>query len=283
VPALASAQAGPPANTPIPQQFQDSYKVFLAMKAKAVPPKQLPDWSGLWTRQDSPAGLVFDSSQPLPISAGRITAVLTPKYQAAFEQKLRDVAAGREWDPLSYCLPSGFPRWLTEPFLREAIVTPKQTWWIQEQQNEIRRIYTDGRGHIPEDEAYILWDGDSIGFWDRDTLVIHTIRVRPGQYNRSQPDYSDQTSTVERVRMPDKDTMEDQVTVWDPLSLKKPWHVVMVWKRVTTPGLRIDTWSCEENSNVDRNPDGSTKLILPGEPGYRDPEKLLTPPHGTKH
>jgi hypothetical protein len=283
VPALTFAQAGPPANTPIPQQFQDSYKVFLQMKAKSVPPKRLPDWSGLWTRQDSPAGLVFDPLQPLPVSAGRITAVLTPKYQAAFQQKLRDVAAGREWDPLSYCLPSGFPRWLTEPFLREAIVTPKQTWWIQEQQNEIRRIYTDGRGHVPEDEAYILWDGDSIGFWDADTLVIHTIRVRPGQYNRSQPDYSDQTSTVERVRMPDKDTMEDQVTVWDPLSLKKPWHVVLYWKRVTTPGLRIDTWSCEENSNVVKTPNGSTDLVLPGEPGYRDPGKLLEAPTPKKH
>jgi hypothetical protein len=272
------AQVGPAADTPVPRQFQESYKVYLDMRSNAVAPKELPDWSGLWTRKTGPAGLVFDSNQPLPISAGHITAELTPQYQAMFEKKLRDVAAGREWDPLSDCLPSGFPRWLTEPFLREAVVTRKETWWIQEQQNEIRRIYTDGRGHVPEDEAYSLWDGDSIGFWDKHTLVIHTIRVKPGQYNRSQPDYSDQTSTVERVRLKDKDTMEDDVTVWDPLSLKKPWRVLIYWTKVTTPGLRIDTWSCEENSNVAKTPDGGTRIILPGEPGYRDPEKLQESP-----
>jgi hypothetical protein len=276
-PVRALAQAGPPANTPVPAQFQASYKVYLAMKAKAVTPKHLPDWSGLWTRKDAPAGLTFDPKQPPPVEAGHITAELTPKYQALYEQKLRDVAAGREYDPLSDCLPSGFPRWLTEPFLREAVVTRKETWWIQEQQNEIRRIYTDGRGHVPEDEAYPLWDGDSIGFWDGETLVIHTIRVKPTEYNRQQPDYSDQTSAVERVRMTNPTSMEDDITVWDPLSLRKPWHVVEYWYKVTTPGLRIDTWSCEENSNVSKNPDGTTQLILPGEPGYKDPDVLNKP------
>lgn len=269
-----NAGKGPPADTPIPAVFQASYNVYREMKAKAVAPQHLPDWSGLWTRRDSPAGFAFDPKQPLPVSAGLVTADLTPKYRALLEAKLRATAAGKDWDPLSYCLPSGFPRWLTEPFLREAVVTPKETWWIQEQMNEIRHIYTDGRGHIPQDEAYLLWDGDSIGFWDGDTLVVHTIRVKPGQYNRDQPDYSEQTSAVERIRMSDPNTMQDDVTVWDPQSLKKPWHVVEYWDRVTTEGLRMDTWSCEENSNVARNPDGSTRILLPGDPGYRDPSAL---------
>jgi hypothetical protein len=279
-PGVLRAQVGPPADTPIPAQFQDSYKVWQDMKAKAVAPKHVPDWSGLWTRTNSPAGFSFDPKQPPPVEAGHVTAELTPKYQALYEQKLRDVAAGKEYDPLSDCLPSGFPRWLTEPFLREAIVTPRETWWIQEQQNEIRRIYTDGRGHVPEDEAFPLWDGDSIGFWDGNTLVVHTIRVKPTEYNRQQPDYSDQLSSVERIRLTDHNNMEDDITVWDPESLKKPWHVIEHWKRVTTPGLRIDTWSCEENSNVSKNADGTTQLILPGEPGYKDPDKLNVPAAG---
>ena len=52
MPTLVLAQAGPPADTAIPAQFQDSYKVYLEMKTKAVPPKHVPDWSGLWTRKD---------------------------------------------------------------------------------------------------------------------------------------------------------------------------------------------------------------------------------------
>jgi hypothetical protein len=242
----------------------------------------MPDWSGLWTR-DLSAGLKFDSKQTgngffAPL--GPITAELTPRYKAAYEQKLREVAAGNEWDQLSDCLPAGYPRWLTEPFLREFIVTPSQTWWITEQQSEARRIYTDGRGHIPEDDAQATWTGDSIGFWDGQTLVVHTIRVMHGQYQRSQPDYSKQTSTVERIRMVDPNTIEDQVTVWDPKGLLKPWKVVFKFNRVTTPGSHIDMWSCNANNNVVRTPTGGSQFILKGESvtvtqTYKDPETFF--------
>ncbi|MGZ3274994.1 MAG: hypothetical protein ACXU82_17210 [Caulobacteraceae bacterium] len=277
IPSVAAAQVQPAWNTPIPAEFQNSWKAFNAMKAKAKPRKgPMPDWSGIWTR--GAGGLKFDPAQPGSPADGKITAVLTPEADAKYRKKLAEVAKGVEWDQLSYCLPAGFPRWLTEPFLREFVVTPKQTWWIEEQQSEVRRIHTDGRGHVPEDEAFALWDGDSIGFWDGDTLVVHTIRVKPGQYQRSQPDYSDQTSTVERIRKINADTIEDQVTVWDPWGLKKPWTVVDQYTRVKTPHARIDMWSCEENNNVVKTSEGSSQFVLPGESGYKDPSKILKAP-----
>jgi len=280
----------PAANTPIPSYYQESYQAYLKMKADAkggteytkVSYAKMPDWSGLWTR-DISAGLKFDSKQTgngffAPL--GPITAELTPRYKAAYEQKLREVAAGNEWDQLSDCLPAGYPRWLTEPFLREFIITPSETWWITEQQSEARRIYTDGRGHIPEDAAQATWTGDSIGFWDGQTLVVHTIRVMHGQYQRSQPDYSKQTSTLERIRLVDPNTIEDQVTVWDPKGLLKPWKVVFKYSRVTTPGSHIDMWSCNANNNVVRTPTGGSQFILKGESvtvtqTYKDPETFF--------
>jgi hypothetical protein len=277
----------PPAATPIPDYYQDSLQAYMKMKAEAqggTPYRRdtyatMPDWSGLWSR-DLSQGFKFDSKQSgngFNVPLGPITAELTPRYKAAFEQKLRDVAAGNEWDQLSDCLPAGYPRWLTEPFLREFILTPDETWWINEQQSEARRIYTDGRGHVPDDNAHGLWDGDSIGFWDHQTLVVHTIRLIHGEYQRSQPDYSYQTSTVERIHMADHDTMVDEVTVWDPKGLRKPWHVFMQYKRVTDRGARIDMWSCESNNNVIRTASGSSQFILPGESvavtrTYKDPD-----------
>ena len=148
---------------------------------------------------------------------------------------------------------------------------------VTEQQSEVRRIYTDGRGHVPEDEAYPLWEGDSIGFWDGDTLVVHTINNKEGQYNRGQPDYSDKVSVVERLRKVDANTIEDDITVYDPLSLVEPWHVVNRFGRVTTPNLRINMWSCEENNNVIKTSEG-TQFILKGEQGYKDPKKLISGP-----
>lgn len=281
----ANTAERPAPDMPIPSYYQESYRAYLKMRSDShgateysrASYQKMPDWSGIWSRDES-EGLKFDPKQtggpegPL----GPVTADLTPRYRAAYEQKLREVAAGSEWDQLSDCLPAGYPRWLTEPFLREFIVTPSETWWINEQESEARRIYTDGRGHIPEDSAQALWDGDSIGFWDGQTLVVHTIRVTHGQYQRSQPDYSTQTSTVERIRMLDHDTIEDQVTVWDPKGLRTPWHVAMHYKRVVVPGSRIDMWSCESNNNVIRTPTGGSQFILKGESvtvtkTYKDP------------
>jgi len=282
----ANTSDKPPADTSIPSYYQPSYQVYLRMKARAhggtryirATYERMPDWSGLWTRDYSQAAKIDASRKGVALNAlGPVAAELTPRYRAAFAEKLRQVAAGNEWDQLSDCLPAAYPRWLSEPFLREFIVTPDETWWINEQESEARRIYTDDRGHVPDEAARPLWDGDSIGFWDGQTLVVHTIRVIHGQYQRSEPDYSYQTSTVERIHMVNHDTIEDELTVWDPKGLVKPWHVVMRYKRVTDPGVRIDMWSCETNNNVIRSPTGGSQFILPGESltitrAYRDPE-----------
>ena len=292
----ANTSDRPRADTSIPKYYQPSYQVYLQMKARAhggtlytrATYGRMPDWSGLWTRDYSQATKAGASPSGVVLNAlGPDAGDLTPRYRAAFAEKLRQVAAGNEWDQLSDCLPAAFPRWLSEPFLREFIVTPDETWWINEQESEARRIYTDARGHVPEDAAHPLWDGDSIGFWDGQTLVVHTIRVIHGQYQRSEPDYSYQTSTVERIRMVNHDTIEDELTVWDPKGLLKPWHVVMRYKRVTDPGVRIDMWSCESNNNVIRSSTGGSQFILPGESvtitrAYRDPDTFYLTPEQKK-
>ena len=261
------------------RDYASSWDEFQAMRAAAhggtkVSWRNLPDWTGLW---EHTGGFSFDPQQKGP----RATAALTPEYQQKYDKKLADIARGVQWDPLSYCLPAGYPRWLLEPFLREFILRPEEAWLMTEQNEEIRRIYTDSRGHVPDDEAYPLWEGDSIGFWDGDTLVIHTKDLKAGQYQRNQPDYSDQASSVERMRKIGPDQIEDIVDVYDPLSLQKPWHVRHIYQRVKTPNLRINHWSCEENNNVVQTPNGSTDFLLPGDKGYRDPNALgAQPPPG---
>ena len=279
IPAMAMAQGSAPAAAPsaaAAPEYASSWEEFQALKAKAhggtkMTWKNLPDWTGIWTRE-SGAGLKFDPKQK---SQTETTAVPTPEYQKRVEKKIADYKEhGIEWDQLSYCLPSGYPRWLTEPFLREFILRPEETWLANEQLEEIRRVYTDGRGHIPDDEAYPLWEGDSIGFWSGDTLVVHTNNVKPGQYQRLQPDYSDKMTTVEQWRKVGPNTIEVKVDLYDPEGLAKPWHVVQHYVRVPTPGLRIAYWSCEENNNVVRTEDGGSQFILQGEKGYKDPDKL---------
>ena len=252
--------------------YASSWDEFQAMRAAAhggarMTWKTLPDWTGLWTHD---SGFNFDPKQ----QGAEPTAALTPEYKARFDLKIANIKKGIEWDPLSACLPAGFPRWALEPFLREYVLRPEEAWLILEQNAEIRRVYTDGRGHVPDDEAYPNWEGDSVGFWDGDTLVIHTKDLRGGQYQRLQPEYSDQATTVERMRKIGPDEIEDIIDVYDPLALTRPWHVRHTYRRVRTPNLRINHWSCEENNNTVRTDNGSTAIVLPGEKGYRDPSNL---------
>jgi hypothetical protein len=254
----------------------------------------IPKWSGIWTsaRQpgwgapayvNAPGTPVRQPPHADPSAPKPEVPLLTPVYQKKLEEELARVGKGIEWDYLSYCLPAGFPRWYTEPFLREFITTPEQTWMTNEQQSETRRIYTDGRGHVPDDESYPLFEGDSIGFWDGDTLVIHTISLKSGTWNRSHPEYSDKTETVELVKKNADGRIETRMTVYDPESLQKPWHVIFGSGLVDTPNLRINMWSCNENTNVVKTAEGVTQFVLPGEAGYKDPAKFAaTPPAGAQ-
>jgi hypothetical protein len=221
----------------------------------------LPDWSGIYSRPLD-KGFAFDTDPPP--GAGITSAKLTPEFQARLVKRVADFKRGIEWDPISTCAPPGHPRWLTEPFLREFIVTPDQTWLINEMVNDIRRVYTDGRDHIPEKDRYPIPNGDSIGFWDGPRLVIHTNQLQAGIYQRSQPDYTDQVETVEIWQKADDTTLGVDVWVYDPPALVEPWYVKHTYAKLSNPdkGLRIKYWDCGENPNnrVFQNKEGTTEF-----------------------
>ncbi len=234
---------------------------YLKQKANGGQPltwKTVPDWTGVWTREASP--FVWDPDQTSPTSMP--TAKLTPPFEKRLRDKLDAINRGVEFDPLSNCEPAGMPRWMAEPFLREWVVTPQQTYLITEQQNEIRRVYTDGRDHPSKADAYPLWEGDSIGFWDGDKLVIHTSQMRAGQYQRTQPYYTEQVETVEIWHKSAPSTMSVDIWSYDPPALAEPWYTKQSYKKLSNPdnSLRIRYWDCGENQNntVTKTEEGSS-------------------------
>jgi hypothetical protein len=233
------------------KQHRTSWDLYKALERQAnggqrLNPARLPDWTGVYTR----SGVLFNWDQ----DQGRErmpTAKLTPEYQQRLVTKLDNIEKGIEFDNLSNCAPPGHPRWMTEPFLRDFVVTPDQTYLINEMVNDIRRIYTDGRDHIPEADRYPLWNGDSIGFWDGGKLVIHTNSLRSGQYQRTQPEYSDQVETVEIWEKVDDKTLVAHIWVYDPPSLAEPWYSKHTYVKLSNEdkSLRIHYWDCGENQN----------------------------------
>ena len=206
----------------------------------------LPDWTGVYTR--GRGGLSFDPDQP---RGGLPTARLTPEFEARLLETIELANQGVEWDPISTCAPPGHPRWLTEPFLKDFVVTPDQTYLINEMVNDIRRVYTDGRDHPPEADRYPLFNGDSIGFWDGHKLVIHTNQLREGIYQRRQPNYTAQVETVEIWERFDDRNIGVDVWVYDPPALEEPWYTKQFYTELSNDdtSLRIRYWACSENQN----------------------------------
>ena len=249
-------------------QYHSLADFYAAMKKDAAskPRAPLPDWSGIWTADS------VDSFQKClggsqcyfrPAPGTTVGPKLTPVAIAELKHGAELNAKGLIYDDnLSTCGPAGFPRWLTEPFMREQIVTPDETWVLTEQMNEIRRIYTDGRSHTPEQDRYPLPEGDSIGFWDGQKLVIHTNQLQSRPMGRNQPLQSENMETVEIWERVDANTIAIDVWLFDPRLYFEPWYVQRLYTLIPNPdkSLRIRYWDCTENPNNDvtKTQDGAT-------------------------
>jgi hypothetical protein len=205
-----------------------------------------------------------------------VPGILTPAYEEAFKKRR---ALGAEYDRLTTCEPAGYPRWLLEPYVREFVNTPSQSWWLNDLGNDTRRIYID-QEHKNIDGTHSP-EGDSVGFWVDDMLVVHTIQIYPGDYFRGQPPTSNQFESVEVWRMVKLANGEPRinvnVTFYDKISLVRPITATYTFRRNTeleAAGYRMRHWECESNENsflvLDPKGKPATQFRLPGEPGFDD-------------
>ena len=239
------------------EQYETAWDLYQDLVKEAGGGKPLtwenvPDWSGVFTRGSiRTAGTNYDPDQ---IRGDRLpTAKLTPEGHASMMKRIELTEKGVQFDPISTCASPSVPRWLSMPFFRDFSVTPKITHMIAEAFNSVRRIYTDGRGHLPEEERYPLHNGDSIGIWDGDRLIVHTNQLMAHYYERTQPDYTEQVEVVEVWQKVDDDTIEADVWVFDPQILAEPWYTKQSYTRVDDPEdiFRIRHWACKGNPNND--------------------------------
>lgn len=289
----ARAQEAPP-NPPLPaveqpaKPFKTAEEHYKYLYDKAHGGTQhtmadIPVWDGLWTSGDnSMPGLFLEGKVSMALSfqpdAEVKEGVLTPPYEKQFKERRAEVRKYGEqrYDRLTNCEYPGVPRWLWEPYVKEFVNTPRQTWMMNDMMNETRRIYIGGE-HV-NIEAKHSSTGDSIGFWDGDTLVIWTKWVNPADYVRGMPLTSNRFEMVEQWHEEHLEggvrELVTQVTFYDPLSLIHPLSAV--YTHVARPdlekaGVRIRNWECATTSNSYRDENGDTQFYLPGDPQYKEP------------
>jgi len=217
--------------------------------AAATPPQQgdtyasiakLPDWSGYWAFFRDGIILPPGTKPPGPLPDGRGVRTggpmgepmfLTPKYAAI----AADHARRRAQENLSYCLPAGVPGVLQHRIIYEFLFTPGRVTMMFED-GEVRRIYTDGRKHVPLADQTTSFMGDSIGHWEGNTLVVDTIGFPNGTLWQNYGVLATiKSHLVERIYRKDADHMEIDNVLTDPDIFARPYVYKRLYERSVIP------------------------------------------------
>ena len=190
-----------------------------------------------------------------------------PPYPEFFEpgqQAMKDAAAARAAgkpfrDSIGQCYPAGMPMIMTRVWPISMVQLPTVIYMMFGFTNSIRIIYLDGRPHTDPDIAIPTYNGESIGHWEKDTLVVDTKYFEPNQHwiDAGLP-ISDEFAMTERMKLKDKGlVLEIEYIMTDPKNWKGEWRSTKRWMRMDysdipevecLPNLNKNLPSTEEGS-----------------------------------
>ena len=252
---LAAAQAAPDVIPPN----------YVAPRIKLAPAGR-PDWSGVWSAHGLNPNIFDPAAVGRPENKGKKTQDMRdfppykPEWAQRYEALLAQGQAGAVLDPDAACLPPGMPRVMTTPYPFELVILPDRVDILYEISSQVRRIYTDGRKHPAPEDLDPSFNGDSIGHWEGDTLVIDTVGlVDKTVYDLTAAPHSDKVHVTERIRRLSPVLMENIMTVDDPVMLTTPWVVRRLYE--PKPDWRILEYVCEDNNRNAPNADGTTGFV----------------------
>jgi hypothetical protein len=128
---------------------------------------------------------------------------------------------------------------------------------LYEMIHEARIIPLDGRPHLPA--SVKMWNGDSIGRWEGNTLVVDTTNYNDKGWIATSAatgrikgiPQSEALHVVERFTRVDRDTINYEVTISDPNFYTQPWKVAIPLTR--DPNYRIFEYACQEGNHAVEN------------------------------
>lgn len=143
------------------------------------------------------------------------------------------------------CLPTGVPRIYVHPFPMEIVQIPGRVIQLFEFNHFVRQIYTNGP-HEHTKDLDPSWMGDSVGWWEGDTLVIDSVGFNGKTWvDRAGLPSSDQLHVIERISRPTKNKLVVRITVDDPKTYTKTWEGEREYEY--EPDWKLVEMICEDN------------------------------------
>ena len=160
---------------------------------------------------------------------------LTPTAQVEYDAAKKAAAAGKAYkDDIGQCWPAGLPLIMTRVWPIAMVQKPTEIFMISGFENSVRMIYLDGRKHTDPDLIIPSFNGESIGHWEGDSLVVDTVGfVADHHWIDNGIPASDQLHVIERMRLIDDGSrLEIEYTMSDPKSWVGEWKWTKYWRRV---------------------------------------------------
>jgi hypothetical protein len=191
----------------------------------------------------------FDNRTALIIDPpdGRLPAY-TPEGQqrraaAAKASNMRNPPGRPEaMTPFQRCITFGVPMPRPGPFTSyyQIVQSPGYVVIVMEAIHDARIIPLDGRPHLPQNVR--TWNGDSIGHWEGQTLIVDTTNFSP------QDDFmgsAENLHLVERFSRVAADEIRYEISVDDLTTWTKPWTAVL---RLKHTDEKIFELACHEGN-----------------------------------
>src|SRR5579883_909898 len=151
-------------------------------------------------------------------------------YNAEWEAKAADETKNHMFnEPYAHCLPAGVPTNFGIQMGFQAVQDKNAIVFAWDTAGSTRIIYTDNRKHVPGN--FKLYQGDSVGHWEGDTLVVDTTNQAAGWWDANGAVHSDQTHVVEKFTPKDANTIAYEAVVEDPVALTRPMTVTDTFRR----------------------------------------------------
>ena len=161
---------------------------------------------------------------------------LTPEAQVHYDRGMEALKKGGIYrDDIGQCWPAGMPLIMTRVWPIAVVQLPTVIYMISHFMNSVRIIYLDGRPHTDPDVVVRTPNGESIGKWEGNTLVVDTIYF-PGHHQwmdqggASVP-VSEDMHIVERFRIRPDGALDIDYTMTDPKNWVGEWKMTKTFRR----------------------------------------------------
>ena len=192
-----------------------------------------PDLQGIWITRNA-AG--FDVSE---VAEGR----QIPYLPEALE---RENKADRV-DPIAHCSMPGVPRITYMPFPIQILQRPGYVVFLYEYQHNHRIVQTTPRPHLEDIDFY---QGDNVGHWEGETLVIDVTNLSDKTWlDSARHMHSDVLHVVERYSRISENIVAYEATIEDQKTYSRPWKITMPLHRITEPGFELREQECVEGDS----------------------------------